>query len=126
MDNVARQQLQTWLMLTPVALVIGVLFIGGLSLALIQSLGYFPPLDEHSFTLRHYTHLFLERELWESLALTIELSLVATVIAAVVGVGFAIANDERSAKNQAQGHCSAAAGSGSGPVCKVVESNCDH
>lgn len=41
------------------------------------------------------------------------------------GVGFAIANDERSAKNQAQGNCTAAAGSGGGQFCKVVESNCD-
>lgn len=41
------------------------------------------------------------------------------------GVGFAIANDQGAAKDQALANCTAAAGSGGAQFCKVMESNCD-
>ena len=45
-------------MLAPALLVVGFLFVGGLVVAIRQSLGYFPLIGEHSFTSNHYGALF--------------------------------------------------------------------
>jgi putative spermidine/putrescine transport system permease protein len=79
-----------WLMLAPVLAVIGVLFAGGLALAAAQSLGYFAPTGENAFTLRHYVSLGDDREIYDSLWLTLKLATAATVISAVAGLALAL------------------------------------
>jgi putative spermidine/putrescine transport system permease protein len=78
------------LLLAPAGVVIGGLFAGGLALAASQSLGYFPPLGEYSFTLDHYRALLIDREFRASLALTLMLSTAATAISAVGGLALAL------------------------------------
>ncbi len=79
-----------WLMLSPALAVIGVLFVGGLALAVAQSLGYFAPTGEHGFTFRHYFELSRDREVYVSLWLTLKLATVATAISAVCAVALAL------------------------------------
>jgi putative spermidine/putrescine transport system permease protein len=79
-----------WLMLAPALAVIGGLFAGGLALATAQSLGYFAPTGENSFTLRHYLALGHDYEIYVSLWLTLKLATVATVISAIAGLALAL------------------------------------
>jgi putative spermidine/putrescine transport system permease protein len=79
------------LSLLPVLLVIGGLFGGGLVLALVQSLGYFAPAGEHSFTLAHYQALVWDKEIRLSVLLTFALGSVSTIVSAVLGVSLALA-----------------------------------
>ena len=50
------------LMLLPAVLILGGLFAGGVGLALVQSLGDFPPAGEHRFTLTHYQALLASND----------------------------------------------------------------
>lgn len=77
-------------MLAPALTVIGVLFVGGLALAVAQSLGYFAPTGENTFTLRHYVALGSDREVYASVWLTLKLATVATVISAVCALALAL------------------------------------
>lgn len=90
-NRVRRQNLRLALLLAPVVAAIGGLFVGGLLLSLGQSLGYFAPAGEQSFTLAHYRNLAADGEFRASLALTLALATVATAISAVGGVALALA-----------------------------------
>lgn len=79
------------LMLAPAIAVLGGLFAGGLGLALVQSLGYFPPTGERSFTPAHYGRLFFDGEFLASLGLTLTLATAATVLSAAAGFLLALA-----------------------------------
>ena len=78
-------------MLAPAVAVIGGLFVGGLLLALIESLGYYSPLGEESLTFTHYRALIFDREFRAALGLTLALATTATVISSVAGVALALA-----------------------------------
>lgn len=90
-----------WLMLSPALAVIGVLFAGGLALAVAQSLGYFAPTGEHGFTFRHYAELIRDREIYASLWLTLKLATAATAISAVCALALALGLREFARRNLA-------------------------
>ncbi len=79
------------LMLVPALLVIASLFAGGLVIALGQSLGYFAPAGENSFTLAHYARLRTDREFRMSLVMTLMIATIATIISAAIGLAIALA-----------------------------------
>lgn len=79
-----------WVMLLPALAVIGVLFVGGLALAMAESLGYFAPTGENSLTFRHYVELSQDSEAYLSLWLTLKLATVATVISACCALALAL------------------------------------
>jgi len=79
------------LQLAPALAVIAGLFAGGLGLALVESLGYFAPAGEQSFTLAHYRALLGDAEFHASLRLTFGLAAGATAISATAGLGLALA-----------------------------------
>ena len=78
------------LMLLPAVLILGGLFAGGVGLALVQSLGDFPPAGEYRFTLTHYQALLADPELRVSIAITFLLASIATAISAAAGLGVAL------------------------------------
>jgi ABC-type spermidine/putrescine transport system permease subunit II len=82
-------------MIAPALLVIAVLFAGGLLIALAQSLGYFAPAGESSFTLAHYARLLSDVEFRASLAITLLIATSATVISAAAGLSVALALRDR-------------------------------
>ena len=59
--------------------------------AVRQSLGYFPLIGEHSFTLNHYGVLFHDIEFRKSLVLTFLLASMSTLISSVAGLALALA-----------------------------------
>jgi putative spermidine/putrescine transport system permease protein len=83
-------ELKIALMLLPAVLILGGLFAGGVGLALVQSLGDFPPASEHRFTLTHYQALLADPELRVSIAITFLLASIATAISAAAGLGVAL------------------------------------
>src|SRR5271167_1861912 len=89
-SNPKHSHFRIALMLLPVLLVIGGLFVGGLLLALVQSLGYFPSVGEHSFTTAHYRSLLVDDEFRNSLLLTFELASASTLISAAAGLALAL------------------------------------
>jgi putative spermidine/putrescine transport system permease protein len=78
-------------MLLPASLILGGLFAGGLGLALIQSLGDFPPTGEYQFTLAHYRSLLSDPELRISIGLTFLVATISTAISAAAGLALALA-----------------------------------
>jgi putative spermidine/putrescine transport system permease protein len=88
------------LMLAPALIVIVGLFAGGLLLALIQSLGFFAPSGEQSFTLAHYRKLLADSEFRASLRLTLALATLATTISAVAGLSLALALREMAQRSR--------------------------
>ena len=87
----AANRICIFLMLLPALTVIGGLFAGGLVLVSLQSLGFFPPAGDNSFTLEHYRSLIHDQEFRASLWLTFVLTSVATIISAVSGFALALA-----------------------------------
>ncbi len=94
---------RVFVMLAPALAVIGGLFVGGLLLALAQSLGYFPAGGENAFTFRHYHALLFDVEFRQSLFLTFVLASVATIISAVFGLALALALREVAGRHKFAG-----------------------
>jgi putative spermidine/putrescine transport system permease protein len=88
---IGTNRIRIFLMLLPALTVIGGLFAGGLVLVSLQSLGFFPPAGDNSFTLEHYRSLVQDQEFRASLWLTFVLTSVATLISAVLGFALALA-----------------------------------
>ena len=88
---IGTNRIRIFLMLLPALIVIVGLFAGGLMLVSLQSLGFFPPAGDNSFTLDHYRSLVHDQEFRASLWLTFFLTSVATIISAVLGLALALA-----------------------------------
>jgi putative spermidine/putrescine transport system permease protein len=71
-------------------LVIGGLFAGGIALAFVQSVGFFPASNEHRFTLAHYRNFLSDPEFRDALLLTIGIASLSTLISAVTGFALAL------------------------------------
>ncbi len=67
-------------MLAPTVLVIGLLFIGGFVLGLLQSLNYFPSIGLYDFNLDAYKNLFSDRVVLQSALLTFGTAIVTTFL----------------------------------------------
>ncbi len=76
--------------LLPLILVIGGLFAGGMALAFVQSVGFFPAAGEHRFTLIHYRNFLSDPEFRDALLLTFGLASVSTLISVVLGLALAL------------------------------------
>jgi len=78
-------------MLSGVLAVVLVLFVGGLSLGLMQSFGYMPALGGTEFTLQHYVNVLGDNRFLDALVLTTRLSIATTVLTSVLAVVCALA-----------------------------------
>jgi putative spermidine/putrescine transport system permease protein len=79
------------LLLTPALLVVGVLFAGGLSAAVVQSLGYLPAIGRTEITLDAYREVLGSRDFLDSLLLTVYVAGASTGISTVLAVISALA-----------------------------------
>ena len=85
------QRLYVPLMLAPVVLVLGVLFVGSLAVAFLQSFGYAPIYGINEFpTLRHYRTLFALPGFWTSVGLTFYYAVVPTVVGTALSIYLAL------------------------------------
>ncbi len=81
---------KTFLLFLPALFVIVGLFLGGIFLSFLQSVGYFPIGGENSFTLAHYAEILGDREIRLSFILTFLIASITTLLSAVCGVALAI------------------------------------
>ena len=79
------------LLLAPALLVIGLLFAGGLSAAVVQSLGYLPAIGKTEITLDAYREVLGSRDFLDSLFLTLYVAGASTAISTVLAVLAALA-----------------------------------
>ncbi|MCQ3973745.1 MAG: hypothetical protein DPW09_09905, partial [Anaerolineae bacterium] len=84
-------RLQVILMLAPVLTVIGVLFMGGLGLALLQSFGYLPLIGRNELSLEAYRHIFSQEAFYRSLWLTGWIALASTALSTILAIVSALA-----------------------------------
>ena len=79
-----------YLQLLPVLVLVCGLFLAGLFLTLVQSLGYIPPIGLNEITLAYYLGIPGDPAFQESLWLTLRVAVVATVGASAVGTALAV------------------------------------
>jgi len=84
-------RLPPWLGLLPALLTIAALFGGGLLLALVQSLGYWPALGRAVLSLDVYRAVLAEPSFWPSLTFTTWLAAVSTLASLILGLLVALA-----------------------------------
>jgi len=88
--QVWSERLRLALMLGPALAVIVLLFLGGLALAGLQSLGYLPFIGRTELSLAAYRTLLTGPDLYRSLLLSLWISLAATSISTVLAVAAAL------------------------------------
>ncbi|MBD1913792.1 MULTISPECIES: ABC transporter permease subunit [unclassified Leptolyngbya] len=84
------QRSQPYLLLLPALSIIGVLFGGGLILALLQSLGFFTLLGPGELSLDAYQAAFSNSEFWQSLLQSFYIAIVATALSTLLSIALAL------------------------------------
>lgn len=91
-DSALKERLWLWLQLSPVLLILTVLFGGALVLAVVQSLGFAPWFGVNTFPdFRYFGALWGSSSFWASLWLTLYYATVSTLIALAMGIALALA-----------------------------------
>lgn len=85
------RKLKPYIMLTPVMILIGGVFVAGLMMGLIQSFGYFSAIGMKEFTLKYYSEVLRDSSFLSSMMFSIYIAFVSSVIALIVGVVLAYA-----------------------------------
>jgi len=80
------RQVQPFLLLGPALSIVIVLYLGGLVLAGIQSLGYLPSAGMEDLSLDAYRSMFTRPDIYQSIALTFWVSLASTGLASILSV----------------------------------------
>ena len=84
------ERVRVLLLLAPALVVVAVFFVGGAGQALAQSLGHRPVVGGGEWSLAAYRALWDDQAFRASLAITLRVSLLATGLATVLGVGLAL------------------------------------
>lgn len=84
-------RLHVGLLLAPALAIIGVLFMGGLILALAQSFGYLPFIGRNELSLEAYRNIFTQAAFYRSLWLTGWIAVVSTALSTGLAIGCALA-----------------------------------
>ncbi len=85
-----RERLRVPLMLSPALAVILILFMGGLVLGVMQSLGYMPIIGRYEFTLDAYRKIFTREDFYSSLILTVWIGLASTALSTILAITCAL------------------------------------
>lgn len=84
------QRSQPYLLLLPALSIIGILFGGGMILALLQSLGFFTLLGSGEWSLDAYQAAFSNSEFWRSLLQSFYIAIVATALSTLLSIALAL------------------------------------
>jgi putative spermidine/putrescine transport system permease protein len=74
----------------PAVIVVVFLFFGGLIEGLMQSLGYWSSVGQHSISFDAYHRLLISYDFWYQLMLTLRMAFLSTLLAGVIGVSLSI------------------------------------
>ncbi len=81
-----KEKLKPYLLLAPVLFVLIGIFLFGISMALLQSLGYFPAVGLNEFTFRYYQEVLKNKDFFASLRFSLYTSFISSAIAIIIGV----------------------------------------
>lgn len=81
-----NEKLKPYILLTPILLVLVGIFLTGIIMGFIQSLGYFKAAGLTEFTLKYYKETILDKNFLSSLKFSLYTSFVSSVIAIILGV----------------------------------------
>jgi putative spermidine/putrescine transport system permease protein len=85
-----NERIRIWLMLTPMLAVIVLLFMGGLALGVLQSLGYLPLIGERDLSLAAYASILQSRTFLRSLLLTFHIAFTSTLVSTMLALTLAL------------------------------------
>ncbi|WP_047863788.1 ABC transporter permease [Rubrobacter aplysinae] len=91
MGDRLNDRLKIALLLAPALGILGLLFVGGIVNAVVQSLGYLPALGIEGPSLDAYRQVLSDRDFYDSLALTLYVAGVSTAVSTVLAVLAALA-----------------------------------
>lgn len=83
-------RLKLALLLAPALLVIGVLFLGGLGIALIRSFGYWPALGQTEFNLAAFASVLTAPSFAASLLLSLHIAFTSTLLSLILAIASAL------------------------------------
>jgi putative spermidine/putrescine transport system permease protein len=86
-----KNHLKIPLLLAPALTVILLFFVGGLVLAVMQSLGYMPIIGRHEVSLEAYRAIFSREDFYRSLALTTWIGVMSTAVSTILAIISALA-----------------------------------
>lgn len=81
-----RQYISLFAMLAPALLIVSVLFMGGLALGFMQSLGYMPIIGRYTFSFDAYRAVFTRTDFYRSLLLTIWIAIASTALSTTFAI----------------------------------------
>lgn len=86
MKNLRTEVWRAYLYLAPSLIFLVGFFLGGVTLALVQSLGYFPVIGINKFTFSYYRQVLGSSEFWASLRITFYIAFTSTLLSTMAGV----------------------------------------
>ncbi|MDY0235395.1 MAG: ABC transporter permease subunit [Gudongella sp.] len=81
-----KDKLKPYILLSPVLLIIALVFLSGIIMAIVQSFGYFRVAGLNEFTLRYYREVLGSDSFLSSLSFSLYTSLVSSIVAVIFGV----------------------------------------
>ncbi|MFO1444218.1 ABC transporter permease subunit [Bacillus sp. Bva_UNVM-123] len=81
-----NEKLKPYVLLSPILLILVGIFLTGIIMGLIQSLGYFKAAGLTEFTLKYYREILLDKGFLSSLRFSLYTSIVSSVLAIIFGV----------------------------------------
>lgn len=84
--NKLKQKLKPYILLFPVLIILATIFVAGIIMAIIQSLGYFKAVGLTKFTLKYYKEVLGAESFLSSLAFSLYTSFTSSIISIILGV----------------------------------------
>ena len=81
-----NNKLKPYLLVAPVAILLGLVMVVGISNCIYQSLGYFPQIGMNNLTLDYYKEILVDKTFLKSLLFSIETSLISALISVFIGL----------------------------------------
>ena len=81
-----NNKLKPYLLVAPVAILLGSVMVVGISNCIVQSLGYFPQIGMNNLTLDYYKEILGDKTFLKSLLFSIQTSLISALISVFIGL----------------------------------------
>ena len=81
-----KGKIKPYILITPIMIIILGIFVTGLIMGFIQSLGHFKAIGLNGFTLKYYKEVLTSKDFLSSLGFSFYISIVSSVIAVVLGI----------------------------------------
>lgn len=81
-----KEKLKPYILLSPLLIILVLIFISGIVMAFMQSLGYFPAVGLEELTLKYYKEILTNNSFLDALKFSLYTSFVSSIISVIFGV----------------------------------------